>query len=79
MQLVNLTVIDLHFLLPFAVDAVACHNLHLVVVGGCSKDWRVYSGIAMGTDNRNKSGGFVWVWRVFGGVHGYLLVLLCVL
>jgi len=27
MLLVDLTVIDLHFLLPFAVDAVARHNL----------------------------------------------------
>jgi hypothetical protein len=33
MLLVNLTVIDLHFHLPFAADAIAHHNLHPVVVG----------------------------------------------
>ena len=32
MLLIDLTVIDLHFLLPFAVDAVAHDNLHPVVV-----------------------------------------------
>ena len=32
MLLVNLTVIDLHFLLPFPVDAIAHHNLHSAVV-----------------------------------------------
>jgi hypothetical protein len=27
MLLINLTVIDLYFLCPFAVSAIACHNL----------------------------------------------------
>jgi hypothetical protein len=79
MLLVDLTVIDLHFLLPFAVDIVAHHNLCPATVrcskdcGECIVEWLQVQ--KMGTRVGNLFGFkefFFW-----GGVQLFACVVVC--